>query len=311
MDQDGIALIDKPAGWTSHDVVARARKLLGTRRVGHTGTLDPFATGLLVVCVNRATRLVQFLTAAEKEYWAVVRFGVATDTGDLTGKPLSPPVSATHLTLAQVHEAAAGLRGRIQQLPPMYSAKKIGGVRLYELARQGQHIERQPIAVEIKTLELIGAEAPTDEKLRDYTIRVVCSSGTYIRVLAEDLGKRLGIGAHLSALRRTRIGQFSLAQACTLESLAELAQANQLGQALLPLKLALDFPEIIVEDAEHRALSQGQAIRRQSTLPQPQKTGDAITDGAMVKLCSQQGELLAIAFYHEQTQAWQPRIVLC
>ncbi len=301
MQQDGILLIDKPADWTSHDVVARARKLLGTRRVGHTGTLDPFATGLLVLGVNRATRLMQFLVADDKEYTAVARFGFATDTGDLTGKALSEPASAAHLTVAQLDAAAAGLRGRIEQLPPMYSAKKIGGVKLYELARRGEAVERQPVEIEIKELEIVAAHAPNDAHTRDFTMRVVCSSGTYIRVLAEDLGKRLGSGAHLRALRRTRVGQFALDRAVTLERLAELAQAKQIEQALLPLRSALAFPEVIVDAAEQRALTHGQALRRSTNLP----------ENALAKLCNQQGELLAIASYHAQTQAWQPRVVLC
>ncbi|MBI3428334.1 MAG: tRNA pseudouridine(55) synthase TruB [Acidobacteria bacterium] len=315
MQQDGILLIDKPAGWTSHDVVARARKLLGTRRVGHTGTLDPFATGLLVLGVNRATRLMQFLAGDDKEYEAVARFGFATDTGDLTGAPLTAPVSATHLTVAQLDEAAASLRGRIQQIPPMYSAKKIGGVKLYELARRGEQIERQPVEIEIKTLEIVAAQPAQpaqpvqpahDANLRDFTIRIVCSSGTYIRVLAEDLGKRLGLGAHLSSLRRTRAGQFSLGQAVTLERLAELAQTSQAGQALLPLRAALAFPEIMVEAAEQRALAYGQAVRRQTGLLE-----ETLADGTLAKLCNPQGELLALAAYNASTQVWQPRLVLC
>ena len=305
MQQNGILLIDKPADWTSHDVVARSRKLLGTRRVGHTGTLDPFATGLLVVCVNKGTRLVQFLTSEDKEYLATARFGFATDTGDLTGQPLTTPVSAAHLSVDLLDEAAAGLRGRIEQLPPMYSAKKIGGVKLYELARRGEQVERQPIQVEIKAFELLAEEASNDNHTRDFRFRVVCSSGTYIRTLAEDLGKRLGIGAHLTALRRTRVGQFSLDQAISLERLAELAQANQTEQALLPLRPALDLPEIILDANEQRALTHGQAIRWYPHHSQ------SLPDCTTVKLCNQQGELLAIAFYNAQTQAWQPRVVLC
>lgn len=298
---DGVLLIDKPAGWTSHDVVARARNLLGTRRVGHTGTLDPFATGLLVLGINRATRLIQFLAGDDKEYEAVARFGFATDTGDLTGTSLTAPESAARLTTAQLNEAAAALRGHIQQVPPMYSAKKIGGVKLYELARQGAEIERQPVEVEIKALEIVEACAPTDEMTRDFVLRVVCSSGTYVRVLAEDLGQRVGIGAHLHALRRTRAGQFALAQAVTLERLAELAQANQIEQALLPMRVALPFVEIQVDAAEQRALTHGQAIRRAAQQP----------DGTLGKLCNARGELLAVACYRAQTQAWQPRVVLC
>lgn len=306
LQQDGILLIDKPADWTSHDVVARVRKLLGTRRVGHTGTLDPFATGLLVVCVNRATRLVQFLTGEDKGYLAVARFGVATDTGDLTGLPLTSTVSAAHLSTTLLDEAAAGLRGRIQQLPPMYSAKKIGGVKLYELARQGEVVERNHVEVEIKAFEIVAEQPVNEPNVRDFCLRIVCSSGTYIRTLAEDLGGRLEIGAHLTALRRTHVGQFSLDQAVTLERLAELAQAQQINQVLLPLRAALNIPEIVVEPKEQQALAHGQALRCRPPYPP-----HAVVDGAKVKLCNPQGELLAIAFYNPLTQAWQPRIVLC
>lgn len=305
LQQDGILLIDKPIDWTSHDVVARARKLLETRRVGHTGTLDPFATGLLVVCVNKGTRLVQFLTGEDKEYLATARFGFATDTGDLTGRPLTTPVSATHLSVCLLDEAAAGLRGRIQQIPPMYSAKKVGGVKLYELARQGEQIERQSMEVEIKAFEILAEEKSDDSQTRDFRLRIVCSSGTYIRTLAEDLGKRLGIGAHLTALRRTRVGQFSLDQAVTLERLAELAQAKQTHQVFLPMRQALDIPEVVMDANDQRALMHGQAIRRRLAHPQ------ALADGAKVNLCNQQGDLLGIAFYNMQTQVWQPRVVLC
>ena len=301
MNKNGIILIDKPAGWTSHDVVARARRLLGTRRIGHTGTLDPFATGLLVLGINRATRLIQFLAGDDKEYEAVARFSFATDTGDLTGTPLGTPVSAAHLTIAQLDEAAAGLRGRIQQTPPMYSAKKTGGVKLYELARQGAQVERQPVEVEVKTLEIVQACAPCDALTRDFVLRVTCSAGTYVRALAEDLGRRLGIGAHLSALRRTRAGQFSLAQAVTLEQLADLAQTGQVERTRLTLSAALPFTEIRVSAEEQHALAQGRVIHRRAELPA----------GALGKLCNQQGELLAIGFYNAQTQAWQPRVVLC
>jgi tRNA pseudouridine55 synthase len=305
LQQDGILLVDKPADWTSHDVVARSRKLLGTRRVGHTGTLDPFATGLLVVCVNKGTRLVQFLTGEDKEYLATARFGFATDTGDLTGRPLTTPGATAHLSVSLLDEAAAKLRGRIQQIPPMYSAKKVSGVKLYELARRGEQVERQPVEVEIKAFEILAEEESSDHHTQDFRIRIVCSSGTYIRTLAEDLGKRLGIGAHLTALRRTRVGQFSPDQAITLERLAELAQARQAEQALLPLRPALDFPEIVLDDNEQRVLTHGQAIHCRLQHPL------ALVDGTNVKLCNQQGDLLAIAFYNVQTQAWQPRVVLC
>ena len=218
---DGILVIDKPADWTSHDVVAKVRKICRTRRVGHTGTLDPFATGVLVVCLNRATRLVQFLTGADKEYLATIHFGFATDTGDLTGTSLTPPAATAHLTDALLADALQQFRGRSTQIPPMYSAKKIGGVKLYEMARRGETIERQPISITISALEII---APL--QLDECVVRVVCSAGTYIRTLAEDIGKAVGVGAHLTTLRRTRVGNCNLGQAHTLEALAAIAEAG-------------------------------------------------------------------------------------
>jgi tRNA pseudouridine55 synthase len=301
LNKDGILLIDKPAGFTSHDVVARVRKLVGTRRVGHTGTLDPFATGLLVICLNRATRLVQFLTGEDKEYQAVARLGFATDTGDLTGQPLSAPSRDIQFTREELAAAASHLRGRLLQTPPMYSAKKVGGIKLYELARQGETVERQPVKVEIKELEISAPRTVTQAAaaLLDVPFRVVCTSGTYVRVLAEDFGKQLGVGAHLIELRRTRVGRFSLTQACTLERLAELAQLGQAELRLTPMTAALSFPEIIVDEVGQRALEHGRALLR---------AGGA--DGTLAKLCNARGELLAVARYEAQAQVWQPRLVL-
>src|SRR4030095_11690044 len=180
--QDGVLVIDKPEGLTSHDVVARARKILGTRRVGHAGTLDPFATGVLVVCVNRATRLVQFLTGDDKEYVATMRLGFATDTGDLTGTPKTPVTDAGNITSDKVRESFSRFLGPIKQIPPMNSAKKVGGVKLYEMARRGEEIERAPIAVEIKKLELLDptgdsgrAQANAQTAPAEFSFRVVCS----------------------------------------------------------------------------------------------------------------------------------------
>jgi tRNA pseudouridine55 synthase len=304
LSKDGILLIDKPAGFTSHDAVARVRKLLGTRRVGHTGTLDPFATGLLVICVNRATRLMQFFVGDDKEYIAVARFGFATDTGDLTGRPLPPAMDASHLTTEQLREAASTLRGRIQQIPPMYSAKKIGGIKLYELARKGGQVDRQPSEIEIKELvigEALGLDDANGVTTQDFSFRVVCSSGTYVRVLAEDLGKCLNIGAHLTTLRRTRVGRFSLARASSIEQLAELVKTLPAEQILQPMSAALEFPEILLDQAERQALGHGRALKRQGNC----------ADGALAKLCDQTGTLLAIASFNAQLQVWQPRIVLC
>jgi tRNA pseudouridine55 synthase len=302
---DGVFIIDKPVDWTSHDVVARVRKILKTRRVGHTGTLDPFATGVLVICVNRATRLVQFLTGDDKEYIATMRLGLATDTGDLTGAPIAPAADASHITVEKVREAFGHFRGRVKQIPPMYSAKKIGGVKLYEMARRGEEIERAPIEVEIRELELL---EPADNLLeggappgaRDFSFRVVCSSGAYIRALAEDIGKFLGVGAHLTRLRRTRVGPCGLDAAVTLERLAELAESKRLDQTMIPMADAVAMPALRLDEGERKRVSHGRSIRR---------SGDW-ANGALAKLCDEKKQLLAVAEYDSSESLWHPRVVL-
>src|SRR6266571_152084 len=240
---DGALIIDKPAGLTSHDVVARVRKTIAERRVGHTGTLDPFATGVLVVLVGRATRLAQFLSGAEKEYEALIRFGHRTNTGDITGKQIeeeqfhAKPQSTRSLREEEIETALASFRGDIEQTPPMYSAKKVGGRKLYELARRGEEVERKPVRVTISELECISQPADLmkshDDGTQDLRVRVVCSAGTYIRTLAEDLGQQVGTGAHLAELRRTRAGTFKIEDAITLEQLSELAESGSLLQAFI------------------------------------------------------------------------------
>lgn len=225
---NGILVVDKPAGCTSHDVVARVRRILKTKRVGHTGTLDPFATGLLVLLVGKATRLAQFINKDEKEYEAVVRFGYETNTGDRTGvrtldSGLVTEEIAERLVAVDWDEVLDKFRGEIEQIPPMYSAKKVEGKKLYELARAGKEVERKPVKITISKLEVLD---------RDYSnceirIRVVCSAGTYIRTLANDIGRYIAIGAHLQELRRTRAGGFTLNQVITLELLESAQNANQ------------------------------------------------------------------------------------
>src|SRR5215211_1421520 len=194
----GALIIDKPEGITSHDVVARVRRAAATRRVGHAGTLDPFATGVLVVCLGRATRLVQFLVGLDKEYVATVRLGFATDTQDLTGKQITPVKSSDELSVGDIRRAANELTGPQLQLPPMFSAKKIGGERLYRAAREGREIEREPVAITVHSIDLIevNEEMRNEEEndTRDILMRVRCSSGTYIRTIAHDIGNKLGVG---------------------------------------------------------------------------------------------------------------------
>lgn len=292
---DGILVIDKPADWTSHDVVAKVRKILRTRRVGHTGTLDPFATGVLVICLNRATRLVQYLTGDDKEYVATMRLGFATDTGDFTGEALSPVTDARHITADQVQNALKPFRGHIRQIPPMYSAKKIGGVRLHELARRGEEVERQPIEIEIKELELL-----MDSLAGEFSFRVVCTAGTYIRTLAEDIGKQLGVGAHLTSLRRTRAGSNRLSEAVTLEKLGELVEENRLAEVLISMADAVELTEVILSEEECKAIAYGRSIRRARNWP----------TGTQAKLCNAERKLLAMAEFDSLESCWQPRAVL-
>lgn len=307
---DGILMVDKPAGLTSHDVVARVRRILRTRRVGHTGTLDPFATGVLVICLNRATRLAQFLSGDDKEYLATIRLGYATDTGDFTGQALAPASDARQISAASLRAALAHFRGRIRQVPPMYSAKKVGGVRLYTLARRGEQITRQPIEVEIKELELRPLADATSGAMfcdqadgtRDFTFRVVCSAGTYIRTLAEDIGAHLGLGAHLQQLRRTRAGDCDVRRAVTLERLTELAEAGATSPIVMPMAEALSLAEAQVSEAECALIAHGRAINFHDR-------HDHWQDGEQIKLCSG-AELIAIAQYDLRDNALRPRVVL-
>lgn len=236
---NGVLVIDKPVGVTSHDVVDQVRHILHVRRVGHTGTLDPFATGVLIILIGRATRLAQFLSGVEKEYEAVIRLGYATDTGDGTGKRIEDDdqTGAGQWSEVQIEAAMAGLRGDIDQVPPMYSAKKQRGRKLYELARKGLEVEREPVRVCIYKFEPIGASGELLKDNLDGTfdleVRVSCSSGTYIRTLAEDLGKRLNIGAHVVELRRTKVGDIGLDQAHTITQVKEALAEESLGRVLL------------------------------------------------------------------------------
>ena len=211
---DGIIIIDKPQDWTSMDVCAKLRGIFHERRIGHAGTLDPMATGVLPVFVGRATRAVEFASESEKEYVAGLRLGVETNTQDTTGTVLAKrPVSVSQAELEQV---LGQFRGEILQIPPMYSAIKVGGKKLYELARKGQEVERQPRAVTIHSLTLEEQTGPAD-----YTLRVRCSKGTYVRTLCHDIGAALGCGGCMSALRRTEAAGFSLAEAVPLEALLD------------------------------------------------------------------------------------------
>lgn len=307
---DGVLIIDKPAGLTSHDVVARVRRILEERRIGHTGTLDPFATGVLVVLVGRATRLAQFLSGAKKEYEASFRLGFATDTGDLGGKPLTPVPEKQRLwSRAEIEAALANLRGNIEQVPPMYSAKKRDGKRLYELARRGEAVERQPERITIHSFEVVGNVdapcSPNPDGTTDIRVRVVCSAGTYVRTLAEDFGKQLGVGAHVIELRRTGAGNFALKDAVTLEQLEEAVHLGSLNEILMTPDAAVAFlPSISIPALQVRHTQQGQPLKL--TIEQ----GSAFGDGDWLRMRDENGRLIALGRYDSQAHLLRPRVVL-
>ncbi|HEX8721070.1 MAG TPA: tRNA pseudouridine(55) synthase TruB [Pyrinomonadaceae bacterium] len=309
---DGLLIVDKPEGWTSHDVVARARRVLREKRVGHTGTLDPFATGVLVLLVGRATRLAQFLAGAEKEYEATIRLGFSTDTGDLTGARRESPglgeaaLDCSAVSLERLEAALAPLRGEIEQVPPMYSAKKVGGKKLYELARRGEEVERRAARVRVSEFEIVAGGGgsfikPNADGTCDVRARVVCSAGTYVRALAESAGENLGTGAHLAALRRTRAGDFGAGRALTLEGLEGLVGAG--GEFLLPLEAALPHlpaAHLTAEDA--RRVMHGAAV--------PARHAAAWEEGAHVALYGGGGALVAVAAYDASAGLLRPRVML-
>lgn len=243
----GIFLVNKPQGITSHDVVHRIRRILHTKRVGHAGTLDPLATGLLVVAVGPATRFLQYLPLEPKEYTGTIRFGAETNTQDADGEITRHGTLPDNLRV----EAAShlpSLRGLIQQIPPMFSAIKKGGQPLYALARQGKEVEREARTVHIHTFDL---ETQIEPGL--FTFKVVCSGGTYVRTLAHDLGQKIGCGAHLASLVRTRVGKFNLEDSCEIDAVGE--------DNLVPLSEAIQpMPQLILNDVQNAHIRQGRAI---------------------------------------------------
>ena len=289
---DAVLIIDKPAGMTSHDVVARVRRIVGEKSVGHLGTLDPMATGVLPLVLGRFTRLAQFYNEADKRYEGTIRFGWATDTYDAQGQPLEPKVSA-NFTLQQVQEAAAEFIGEISQYPPPFSAKKIAGIPAHRLARKGQPVELRPKQVEIKELEFFGCDC------QNVGFRAWVSSGTYLRSLAHDLGKKLGTGGHLAALKRTAVREFTIDEAHRLEQLEQSQAANRLDQLFLHPRLILpEFPAVVASPESAARIRHGGAVN----LPEFSKA-------ATVRVFAGQRELLAIAKRVAGT-LFQPKVVL-
>lgn len=254
MGYNGIILVDKPCDWTSHDVVGKLRGVLHERRIGHSGTLDPMATGLLVVFVGRATRAVEFAEADSKEYIAGLRLGMSTDTQDTTGNVLDS--SGIIPSKQELQAVLTGFVGEINQIPPMYSAIKVNGKKLYELARRGESVERKPRKVTISKLNIIG------EDNGDYMLDVCCSKGTYIRTLCNDIGETLGCGGCMSSLRRVKAGAFSIGQAHTIEQIQAAAENGELEGLVLPVDtLFVDKPTLKANSACEKKLRNGNMIK--------------------------------------------------
>ena len=251
-----LLLLDKPEGLTSHDVVERARRATGVARIGHSGTLDPMATGLLLLCAGNAARLQGFFTLMDKSYEGVIRLGRATATYDREGETVGPERDASGVTAAAIEEAAAGFRGEFLQAPPPYSAKKVGGRKFYEMARKGETVPSLPKKVRVERLEF---GAPKDGAV---AFSISCSSGTYIRSIANELGGKLGCGAHLEALRRTRIGTFRAEDAVPLDRFEALPPADRLAPPhAVPLaRVAFPFPRVQLASLEAWKIRRGQAV---------------------------------------------------
>jgi tRNA pseudouridine55 synthase len=289
---DGLVVVDKPPAWTSHDVVARMRKLYGQRRVGHAGTLDPDATGVLLVGLGRATRLLRYLQEAGKAYRARVVFGIATDTLDASGAVLAQ--AEMQLTKGQLERAAQAFTGEIEQIPPMVSAIKVDGRKLYELARAGVVVDRAARPVRIDTLVV---EDFVDGAYPEATIRIDCSSGTYVRTLAADLGTALGGCAHLGELRRLRVGSFEVEEAHTLDEI----ETDPQQFVLSPAAALRDMVEIVVGGEQLRAIAHG------ATFAAPALLGELDAPGPFA-VVDERKELLAV--YERRGAGVKPAVVL-
>ena len=248
----GVLRVDKPAGPTSHDVVARARRALGIRRIGHTGTLDPFASGLLLLCIGPATRLAEYLTGLDKSYTATALLGQATETDDLEGEVIRVSEQWQGLESSKIDDVLAGFVGDLNQVPPAYSAKKVAGERMYRRARRGETVELDPVLVRVEEARVVSVDLP------HVHFELRCSSGTYVRAIARDLGEALGCGAHLTALRRTRIGPFDVAQAVSGDALSD--EGAMRTAWLTPAESLGHMPTLHVDSDDAERIVHGQAI---------------------------------------------------
>jgi len=293
----GVLVIDKPIGMTSHDVVQVVRRGIGIRRAGHTGTLDPRASGVLVVLVGPAVRISEYVSASDKRYQATIHLGSTTDTYDAEGEILnSKPVPG--LTEDDLDKVLQTFVGEIEQVPPPYSAVKVGGRKAYEMAREGEEVNLAPRKINVYSLEILEWETP------ELVIDVFCSSGTYVRSLAADLGEKLGCGAHLSGLRRTKSGRFTLRDAVPLRRLQESFTNGTWYRYLIPAAEALaDWPALELTAHQVDQVIHGHRIpASESYAPEPEA-------GLWARALSEQSELVALMLFDEGTQEWQPKKV--
>lgn len=290
----GIIIVHKEKGYTSHDVVAKLRGICGQKKIGHTGTLDPEAAGVLPVCLGSGTKLCDMLTDKDKEYVAVLRLGVETDTQDMTGRVLAE--HAVEVDKQQVSEAVMAFQGSYLQVPPMYSALKVNGKKLYELAREGREIERQAREVQIHRIEILKLQLPLVK------LRVVCSKGTYIRTLCADIGEKLGCGGAMESLVRTRVGGFSLKEAFTLGQLQDLRDQGRLSEAVSPVEsVFLSCPVLHVRSDLERLLDNGNALTVEQTAEKEQ-----YAPGRWVRVCRPDNRFAGIYAYDEGKGRYQP-----
>jgi len=298
LELSAVFIIDKPVGLTSHDVVAAVRRTLGIRQVGHFGTLDPFATGVLPVSAGKATRFAQFYLKSRKAYEGSIRFGFSTDTYDATGQATSEPV-APALDRSRLEQVFRHFTGRLMQTPPSFSAKRVGGVRAYELARQRKPVALAPVEVEIYALELLSVEG-------DFVrFAVECSGGTYVRSLAHDIGREMACPAHLAGLRRTAVAEFNESRAVTLTELERAAQEGRIEKHRIPLEALLpDCAELVVRGGDEKSIRHGNAFE----LAQAARPGRSPVM-ALLKILNAEHQLIAVA-RHVSGGVYHPDLVL-
>lgn len=295
----GIINVYKEAGYTSHDVVAKLRGICKQKKIGHTGTLDPDAVGVLPVCLGNGTRLCDMLTDHSKEYIAVFRLGVVTDTQDISGKILEK--NPVNVTKEEVESAVMAFLGESMQVPPMYSALKVNGKKLYELARQGKEVERPARPVTVYEIQIL------EECHPEYTIRVSCSKGTYIRTLCHDIGQALGCGAVMQSLKRTKVGDFRVEDAYPLSVLQQLADEGKLEEVICPVeKMFEDLPAIRVSETGYKALSNGNQLKQTEIAIQDTEHGGEIGDWEAFRVYSHQNRFYGIYEYRKEKDLFFP-----